>query len=84
MRAIRRGDKVCIEIYADEILEWLDREAVKEAVESVLEAGEAYHCWVIDLAKPSGATVWLDLDIVAPPGESDREVYRRESGVRLV
>jgi hypothetical protein len=84
MKATREGDKVRIEITGEELLEWLDTQAVFDAVYEQRKEYEVIRSYGLDPNRISGAMLCLELDIQPAPGESDRDIYRKENGVPFV
>ena len=84
MKATRDGDKVRIEISGEELMEWLDGQAVFESVYEQRGEYEVIRSYGLDYNRVSGALLYLELDIQPAPGESDRDIYRKENGVPFV
>ena len=82
MTAKRNGDTLRLTLTGQEVREYLNEFAITEAVIEQLDAGEHLLVWA--LRPDAEITLTLDLDILAAPGQSEAEIYRRENGVPLV
>ena len=82
MKIERRSDTVYVTLTPELLVELLDTDTVREAVIEKLDPGEQLDSWAI--RPPQPITLVLDLDIIAAPGQSEAEIYRRENGVPLV
>jgi hypothetical protein len=83
MKTTRAGDQVIIQVAGAEIGPLLDQGSVENAIAAEVDLDEEVLGYSISAHHPE-LTITLKLDIAAPPGESDQEVYRRENGVPLV
>ena len=83
MTTTRAGDQVIIKVAGAEIGPLLDQESVENAIADKIDLDEEVLGYSISAHHPE-LTITLRLDIAAPPGKSDQEVYRWENGVPLV
>jgi hypothetical protein len=84
MKAIRNGDTLRLEIHGAEILEWLDHEVIEQAIMETGPADERVVGYSLEPTLPAGILLHLALEITPAPGESDRDIYRKENGVPFV
>jgi hypothetical protein len=82
MKATRSRDTLRLTLKGQEIREHLDSEQMWDTISERLEPGECMEAWA--LRDDVSITLTIDLDILAAPGQSEAEIYRRESGVPLV
>ncbi len=82
MKATRSRDTLRLTLTGKEIQEFLDPMYVRDAVIDYLDADEKLCGW--EVRDGCEITLILDLDILARPGQSESEIYRRENGVPLV
>jgi len=84
MTTTRAGDQVIIKVAGDEIAYVLDAEIILGVLETdVIDCGEELLGFGSSSHHPE-VTITLHLNLAAPPGKSDQEVYRWENGVPLV
>ena len=84
MKATRNGDTLRLEINGSEILEWLDHEVIEQAIMETGPADERVVGYSLEPNLPAGILLHLALEITPAPGESDRDIYRKENGVPFV
>ena len=82
MTAKRNGDTLRLTLTGKEVREYLDAQQIWDTICERLEPGECMEAWA--LRPDAEITLTLDLDILAAPGQSEAEIYRRENGVPLV
>jgi hypothetical protein len=82
MKATRSRDTLRLTLTGQEIRAYLDEIAMQDAIVEALDGDEHLLGWA--LRPDAEITLVLDLDILAAPGQSEREIYRRENGVPLV
>lgn len=83
MTAKRNGDTLIMTITGEELAEFLNNQSVRDTITEALDADEHLIAWAFRRTPP-GLTLTIDLDIIAAPGQSEREIYLRENGVPLV
>lgn len=82
MKATRSRDTLRLTLRGGEIRAYLDEIAMQDAIVEALDGDEHLLSWA--LRPDAEITLTLDLDILAAPGQSEREIYLRENGVPMV
>jgi len=82
MKATRSRDTLRLTLKGQEIRAYLDKIAMQDACVEALDGDEHLLGWA--LRADAEITLVLDLDILAAPGQSEREIYLRENGVPMV
>lgn len=82
MTAKRNGDTIRLTLKGGEIRAYLDETMMWDALVEAIGGYDSLLGWA--LRPDAEITLTIDLDILAPPGQSEREIYLRENRVPLV